>query len=357
MGEIVSREFAQFVEARRLGGVVGYDHGDADLAHDVVGSRNHGHFHDPGMTDQDRFDATRQTIVTADARRYVRAVDEQYDVIVADLFHPARDGSGSLYTLEHFEAVRARLAPDGLFCQWLPLYQLEPEVLKVIVRTFLEAFEETEGFLADFNTRQPVLGLVGRAAALTRGPQWYEERVQDGELFAALDRVALRNGYQVLGCYLGDGPALAAFAGDGPLNLDDRPLVTYLAPRLVYARVAPAQENLRALIGLDREASKLLDVTDPAGAEAAQHLQRYWVARNYYLEGQLAETNDERLELLLASVAASPIFATSYHILLQDVANEASAQPVVARALLDALIRSHPHRPEARQLRSELFGY
>ena len=54
-------------------------------------------------------------VLTSDARRYVRSTEKHYDVIVADLFHPARDGSGSLYTREHFQAVRARLNQKGLF--------------------------------------------------------------------------------------------------------------------------------------------------------------------------------------------------------------------------------------------------
>src|ERR1041385_4258376 len=78
----------------------------------------------------------------ADARRFVRATAAQYDVIVADLFHPARDGAGSLYTLEHFSAIRRRLAPGGLFCQWLPLHQLDEHMLRVIIRTFLEVFPD-----------------------------------------------------------------------------------------------------------------------------------------------------------------------------------------------------------------------
>ncbi|MGM9480561.1 hypothetical protein ACS5PN_05140 [Roseateles sp. NT4] len=56
----------------------------------------------------------------ADARRFVRTSTQRYDVVVADNFHPARSGSGALYTVEHFRAVRERLAPQGLFCQWLP---------------------------------------------------------------------------------------------------------------------------------------------------------------------------------------------------------------------------------------------
>ena len=50
----------------------------------------------------------RLKIFTADARRFVNAGDSKYDVIMADLFHPARDGAGSLYTVEHFQAIRRR---------------------------------------------------------------------------------------------------------------------------------------------------------------------------------------------------------------------------------------------------------
>lgn len=63
----------------------------------------------------------RLHVKTADAIRFVRATDTRYDLIVSDNFHPARSGSGAFYTVEHFEAVRERLAPGGLFCpalQW-----------------------------------------------------------------------------------------------------------------------------------------------------------------------------------------------------------------------------------------------
>src|SRR5205814_72600 len=47
--------------------------------------------------------AARLHVVVADARRFVRAGDRPYDVIVSDNFHPSRSGSGALYTVEHFE--------------------------------------------------------------------------------------------------------------------------------------------------------------------------------------------------------------------------------------------------------------
>ena len=104
----------------------------------------------------------RLHIMAGDARRFVRASREHYDVIVADNFHPARSGSGSLYTVEHFSAVQARLADDGLFCQWLPLHQLDLDTLRSIVRSFIAVYPHGYAILATNSLETPVIGLVAR---------------------------------------------------------------------------------------------------------------------------------------------------------------------------------------------------
>lgn len=106
-------------------------------------------------------DASNVNIHTADARRFVRATDQTYDVIVADLFHPARDGGGMLYTLEHFRAIHDRLSSGGLFVQWLPMYQLDEPTTRAIVRTLLEIFPDTRAVMHDVELNNPVVGLVG----------------------------------------------------------------------------------------------------------------------------------------------------------------------------------------------------
>ena len=64
-------------------------------------------------------------LVVDDGRRVLAAEPARYDVIVGDLFVPWHAGAGNLYAREMLETVARRLAPDGLFCQWLPLYQLD----------------------------------------------------------------------------------------------------------------------------------------------------------------------------------------------------------------------------------------
>jgi spermidine synthase len=102
----------------------------------------------------------RLDTVVADARRYVNCSREKYDVVVADLFHPARDGSGALYTHEHFQAIKARLDHGGVFCQWVPLFQLDLDTLCVIVRTFLQVFPDGSAFLAHYSLKAPIVALV-----------------------------------------------------------------------------------------------------------------------------------------------------------------------------------------------------
>src|SRR5262249_17079718 len=103
----------------------------------------------------------RLHLVAADARRFVRATDRRYEVIVEVNFYPARWGSGALYTRELSAGVRARLAQHGIFCQWLPVHQLDLPTLRIIVRTFLAVFPDATALLANNGLDTPVLGLVG----------------------------------------------------------------------------------------------------------------------------------------------------------------------------------------------------
>jgi predicted membrane-bound spermidine synthase len=62
----------------------------------------------------------RINLITADGRRWLLARPEPYDVIVVDAVRPTTAYAGNLYSVEFYELVASRLAPDGLFVQWIP---------------------------------------------------------------------------------------------------------------------------------------------------------------------------------------------------------------------------------------------
>src|SRR5262249_26270078 len=140
------------------------------------------------------------------------------------------------YTLEHFRAIRQRLAPSGLFCQWLPLHQLDENMLRVIVRTFLEVFPDGQAWLLHLNVDIPVRGLMGRLEPAHFSSQWVEQRLNGSPLDAALKELALADSLRLFGQLLAGPSQLRVFAAHASLNTDDQPRVTFGAPRFVYLK-------------------------------------------------------------------------------------------------------------------------
>jgi spermidine synthase len=296
----------------------------------------------------------------ADARRFVSADQGSYDVIVADLFHPSRDGAGFLYTREHFQAVKQRLAAGGLFCQWLPLYQLDMAVLKTIVRSFLQVFPDASAFLAHYSLTNPILGLVGGERVKPAEAGWFDQRIGKGILRGRLDDLQLKNLYELLGCYLGDARNLKQFAGNGPLNTDDRPVVMFDAPRFVYSEQEPAHRRLIRII--DQFKPESSDVMQAAESDKARdthaRLAKYWTARNRFIHAgvNVPQTRDVRRllahvrEPLLEVIRMSADFDSAYRPLLAMARSMVQLDPAAGSELLVRLAEANPTRPEASEL-------
>ena len=308
----------------------------------------------------------RLRIQVADARRFVAAARAPYDVVIADLFHPARDGAASLYTREHFRTIRARLTENGLFCQWLPLYQMDRATLTTIVRTFLEAFPNASAWLAHYSIDAPILGLIGSRGKIQLAPHWLADRVQTNSLHQALRHVHLHEPLALPGGFLGRGAALAAFAGPGVINTDDHPVVRFQAPAFAYGKQHRAADLLlEAIDGIAAEPSDILPrMPEEQAALASERLGAYWSARDRFIVvgTTTRPTRDPRLLLdqvegsLLAILRTSPDFSPAYRPLLGVAARLRKSEPNLAWDLLQRLERVAPERAEAQNLRRRLFN-
>jgi predicted membrane-bound spermidine synthase len=73
----------------------------------------------------------RLRIHTADGRRWMLSHPEPYDFVVVDAIRPNTAYAGNLYSVEFYELVASRLAPDGVFVQWVPTARVLNSVRKV----------------------------------------------------------------------------------------------------------------------------------------------------------------------------------------------------------------------------------
>ena len=91
----------------------------------------------------------RLEIINDDGRNYLAATDREYDIILSEPSNPWITGVSDLFTEEHFRISKRRLREGGIYCQWVQLYELSPENIKIIYRTFASQFEHVVALSAD----------------------------------------------------------------------------------------------------------------------------------------------------------------------------------------------------------------
>lgn len=305
-------------------------------------------------------DLSRLHLMSADARRFIRTSEQRYDVIVADNFHPARSGSASLYTVEHFASVRERLADGGVFCQWLPLHQLDLDTLRSIVRSFMIVYPQGAAVLATLSLDTPTVGLIAH-----RDNERFDREQVLAQLSSAqpynVDSFGITDDLALLGNFIAGPRALQTFAGTAPLNTDDRPIVAYRAPNITYSPISTPRERLLELLG-DVTISPQEILSGEQNSDWDSRLAAYWTARNRFIAAgrNVQPTSDVRdmlaqvREPLLDVLRISPDFRPAYDPLVRMAAALAGMDSAAARSLLSELQQVQPGRPEAARLLSEI---
>lgn len=247
----------------------------------------------------------RFSLLRVDARNHLRLSGERYEVIISEPSNPWMSGVSPLFTVEFFEQARSRLAPGGLFCQWIHLYRLaEPEV-QTVVGSFTEVFPETALFVLHDGDAL----LVGANGPFPTAPP--------EEIRRRLTRVAdethpygLTGPAALSGFLAAAGEDLSRWAADAPRHRDDRPILEFRAPLSAHAETAAANRRTLLRLGGGRAFAGL----DPGAALSAADLTA-------------------RAEGLLG--AASPAWAQEFaeRALALDPANPAAAAALVRAAL------------------------
>jgi spermidine synthase len=175
---------------------------------------------------------TRVHVTLDDARNFLFTTREKYDLIISEPSNPWIPGVATLFTREFYAAVRARLAPGGVFVQWMQAYSLYPEDLRMLFATFLTEFQGAtlwHGDAPDMILMAPSpapAAILNRARELCDTPRLHEDFVQ-------LD---MEDGAGLFGFYLLDDRGLRSFSSGAPINTDDRTLLESHAPRSLLVR-------------------------------------------------------------------------------------------------------------------------
>jgi spermidine synthase len=172
----------------------------------------------------------------ADAREWLARAPGPWDVIINQPSNPWIAGNAALFSREFFALARDRLAPDGVFAQWMHVYAMDDATLRVVLETFASVFPHVTMWwpqgvdlllVGSLEPLSPDLDLIAERIA---APWFTEDMAPLRDAGAAATNLPRFLSLQVLS----DPGFRAAFAGTPPFTTDAHALVEHRAPRAQF---------------------------------------------------------------------------------------------------------------------------
>ncbi|MDT5063233.1 MAG: spermidine synthase [Acidobacteriota bacterium] len=180
----------------------------------------------------------RLRVIIDDARTYLRVNPTAYDMIVSEPSHPWVPGVANLFTQEFFELGRSRLKDDGVFVQWVQIYQLSTESLRSVLATFKSVFPHVMMFRVEGATQGKDLILAGSRQPLNL--ESVGERMQGERVAKELSRIKINSPHDLEAWFICDETQLGPAVESAVINTDDNMRVENRAPREAFLPMTEA---------------------------------------------------------------------------------------------------------------------
>lgn len=170
-------------------------------------------------------------MVVEDARNYLAMNPAKWPVIICDSTHPKSPDSWALYTSEFYQAVKARMAADGVFLQWAPMHGISFDEYKILVNTFRSVFPHTSLWaIAGFDevgNKWDTSVMMATAEPLTIDVARLAQRLAAESVKQDLAPWDLDTPAGLLSTFLCGEKGVEALTKGMPKNTDDLPVTQY----------------------------------------------------------------------------------------------------------------------------------
>jgi spermidine synthase len=250
--------------------------GRVPAAAELFQSENHGILSNP-----------RFHLILDDARSWLRVAPHHYDVIVTDCTNIQYRSNGDLYTVDYFRLMKDRLRSDGLAAAWVPANGIRGDDLKTLIRSFRQVFPHTSIWYMN-TLPTDFLIVVGTPGKLTIDMEKMRARMHNGNVYPDLAAVDLGEPCRLVYTLLTADDKLTEYLGDGPLNTDDCPVLSYSTYGASYRSTIAG--NLVELLACRVDVSRYVKNRDVVST-----MLTYLAATNEALMGHVAHlSGDER---------------------------------------------------------------
>lgn len=229
-----------------------------------------------------------------DGRNFLLNTDEQFEVITSEPSNPWIAGHANLFTREFFELGRKRLSDDGVFFQWLHLYNLRPTEVRSIITTFHSVFP----YVQLWTSTNPVdIFLAGKKKPFSLSWERFQEALAVPGVRESLKRKGFDDEIRLFSLLWARTEIVGKLAEGGELHTDNRPIIEYKAPLGLFENTLSS--NFDLLLPSFQEGGNLFDI-EGMPDETVERMKRVRLARFDLVRAQQKMENgsfDEAISL------------------------------------------------------------
>src|SRR5262249_46290994 len=220
--------------------------------------------------------------ILQDGRIHLTYTSGTYDVITSEPSNPWIAGVSNLFTVDFYQHVRRKLSPNGIFGQWIQLYEMSEPTLQVMLASLHAAFPHVVLFLS------PPLDMMVLASAEPITIPWsqLEKRFSIPAVRDDFRRVGILSPGQLMFYLLASDDAVAEYAAAAAvLNTDDNAWLEHRMP-LEFFRTHPSLDQaLLRHFGGQRLASLKHTVPDAPLSSVVHDIVQYSYSPDFKISG------------------------------------------------------------------------
>jgi len=197
------------------------------------------------------FNDPRSFIHIDDARTFFSTFRLRYDIIISEPSNPWVSGVSSLFTREFYRSIKPHLNENGIFVQWLQIYEFNLELMISVLKALSAEFPYYSIYFADKGNLLLIAGVDQPVnmpnAAIFSAP----------EMANQLSRIHINNVHDLNFRFLGDQHLYNPFIGHFPVpvNSDFFPILDLRAPKARFLN-----QTVSELLNLRLDAVPVLDI-------------------------------------------------------------------------------------------------
>lgn len=172
----------------------------------------------------------RLSIYNEDALTLLKLSNKKYDVIISEPSNPWIAGIGNLFSQEYFELCKSKLDTNGIMTQWFHLYEVNDEIVKLVLNTFAAVFPHVQVWGGVAND----IIIVGANNKISPDYLLMKEKFNAELIIEDFNKIQIDNLFSFFTCQNLSLKGVYLASDGRNINTEIHPILEFAAPRSFY---------------------------------------------------------------------------------------------------------------------------